>query len=407
MLKFCNNTTLQLLASFNANILDSKDKILQAAFYNISVNEDKFNNKENTLFELIRRHYNKNISKPVASFIGGPYHLTRHIGYFQGINYNIYTFGEIHDYKIDCPNKKYQTIEKYLEDLVDTTDVFIDIYFEFPAYREMEYNLKNMYGNSRLGKLFTKFLTCVQSLTRKSEMCKTSRTHYIDSRRLELIGTSEPNWLGMWILNNIRHYTEIEIQKTRVFVSENKLRILDIFKQFLDSDFNNFANYWISQLFKTSLVNKELNRSFLELKIVNFIVNKIRKEAYKLYTNKRVINNINYLILNIENIDKNYIKHLSDFDLDTVAINSIIMDAYTLARIFKEFNVSNHLIEPIKPQNIIIYAGDNHCENYREFFELIGLNLVEKSGEYYGNINKLKYKNCLDMRNINQPLFLE
>jgi len=97
-----------------------------------------------------------------------------------------------------------------------------------------------------------------------------------------------------------------------------------------------------------------------------------------------------------------------------ILINSVIVDCYTLCRIFKKFNLQpdnpqkrRSTDEPESPSNIIIYAGDLHCNRYRKFLKEIGFNLIADIGS-----TNLPVKNCIDMteRDIYgtwslQPLF--
>lgn len=419
MAQFCDKTTQELLSTFNPNILDSKDITTQAAYYDLA-NNKYYTKEDNILFQLIKRHYISKIYKPIVKYVGGPMYLTRHNGNINNTLYNIYLFGEMHAKVTDCPSnsKKNNTllIENYLEQLIDTTDVFLDIYFEFPGFHELKYNVsvdRMLHPDLRLGKLFTKFSTCIQTLTRKANICKTSRIHYIDARRLELLGTSDVNWLGIFILSNINRQDSFEISNVKNFISSNKKRIQDIFKSLLTNNIEEYKQFWILQIYQTDLVSKELSRSFLKKDIFNFIKSKVEIEAAKLYNNTTFYNFVSYLYNNINNVDKKYLQYLKNFDLFTVPINSLIVDTYTLSRIFKEFNIKNKLLQPVKPQNIIVYAGDAHCDAYRDFFDYIGLQKTEESGISYDDyINNQKYglgknimKNCLDMSNIKQPIF--
>jgi len=96
--------------------------------------------------------------------------------------------------------------------------------------------------------------------------------------------------------------------------------------------------------------------------------------------------------------------------LQILDFNTIIADAYLLARIFKTFRIDRKLRptdEPAEPHNVIIYAGNAHSQRYRTFLKYIGFILVQHSGKLdvddpYPNPNRT---NCVDMRKIKQPLF--
>ena len=72
--------------------------------------------------------------------------------------------------------------------------------------------------------------------------------------------------------------------------------------------------------------------------------------------------------------DLNLITYFEKMIMIVIAPNSRVPDAYTLARIFKKFKLNTDkpekkrvTDEPEESHNIIIYAGDNHCEIYRKF----------------------------------------
>jgi hypothetical protein len=95
---------------------------------------------------------------------------------------------------------------------------------------------------------------------------------------------------------------------------------------------------------------------------------------------------------------------------------TIFADAYLLARVFKNFNMSEMekkaykgaTDQPIHANNIIIYCGNTHANKYRNFLELIGFEEIEHAGDLtedpaYPIPNTPK--NCLDMKKIKQPFF--
>jgi hypothetical protein len=64
--------------------------------------------------------------------------------------------------------------------------------------------------------------------------------------------------------------------------------------------------------------------------------------------------------------------------------------------------------QPIRANNIIIYCGNNHANNYREFLLSIGFKEIDHSGDLTEDILKpipKTPKNCVDMRKIKQPFF--
>jgi len=96
---------------------------------------------------------------------------------------------------------------------------------------------------------------------------------------------------------------------------------------------------------------------------------------------------------------------LVQLSTDLAIINSVLVDVYTLARIFKKFQLNQTINarktdEPEEPHNIIIYAGDLHSQNIRRFLhEKLGF---EPISEWKGDPD---IDFCVDIRNFEQPFF--
>jgi hypothetical protein len=96
--------------------------------------------------------------------------------------------------------------------------------------------------------------------------------------------------------------------------------------------------------------------------------------------------------------------NMSSFFINIVAI---MADIYTLARIFKKFNLSKRGFkgaiygdQPADSHNIIIYGGDKHSQLYRRFFIYLNFDAVNHTGQSDNN-----YETCIDMEPIHQPFF--
>ena len=115
------------------------------------------------------------------------------------------------------------------------------------------------------------------------------------------------------------------------------------------------------------------------------------------------------------NLFNNIKKYLDEMKKMIVHYNALIIDAYVLARIFKKFNINSEdsrkrreTDEPEEPHNIIIYAGNGHSQVYRKFLT----NYLNFEDEGIGGSCLLNNEDipiqpryCVDMKNINQPLF--
>lgn len=407
----CNN----LVETFNANSIDklSNNMFISAVFYDLAKRYENTAN-DNTLFKLIRNHYSKYIRKPDVYYIGGPFHLTKHLSNTQ--NTTIYCFGERHSNIIDCPlGAQMLRIEDYMSYLLESTDAFIDFYIEIPIFEKDYYKRTDLMAEQRIQSLFQRFYRCIQKLTRKNRECKLSRIHYIDIRtsdstsdfgktilsRISLIGSNDPDNINMYslvyYLNKYRKdfgyfFNNIEIDNAQLNL-----------------------NYWIVKILEEPKLRKELERSYMNEQIYDYLVELTRNKFYE-YGHEFIANLVkktskyfnNYRgEFRENNININFARDIIDLGRVIGNIISVYIDGYCLARIFKEFKVENRLEQPVRPKNIVIYAEDRHVQNYRRFIERYAKFIkVEESGQYYEDVGMpVNPRYCVNMANIKQPFF--
>lgn len=401
-----------LLKTFNTNILNLENISTQTAFYSLSL-EYENTDKDNTLFKLIRNHYRNN--KPVINYIGGPY-ILQHL-YNKEYDINIYLFGEVHYSTIDCPtdvSKKIELVENYFSNLITNTDVFLDVYIEFlvPYTKEKYSGVPR--GDSRLTNLFKIYQKCIETITRKNKECQLSRIHYVDIRQQDGTDFSNLDEIS-WFITNVRSSitlikkdnNKINDTKIKQFYDTNYEKINKIFTKLTTKNQQEYVTFWKNTLLQNKYIKKEIEKSMFTYYINKYISDNLEKAA--LAEKQRII----YYINNIQN-NNDFANNLIQLFVILAGINSILMDGYTLSRIFKTFNVTEKLNQPKTPHNIIYYSGSKHTFNLYKFLLSVGFIKIEESGKLinnetgnfetnYQNINK--YSNCIDMENIKQPLF--
>jgi hypothetical protein len=141
---------------------------------------------------------------------------------------------------------------------------------------------------------------------------------------------------------------------------------------------------------------EEEGQGELANKIVKYLINKYEKSvnnsaiidlwrslmiAYDGYLNAkyRSLDDVHFLLDKLSQ-EFNKLMEITSFTITGV---SLLMDAYTLARIFRTYPGKNH----IDSSKTIIYAGDAHISTYVDFFEK---ELGSKFNKYDPNKDKLK-----------------
>jgi len=431
----------KLTTTYNTNILDSASDIIKEKFLLTSLTHRDGNEGKKVLMNLICNHFEKDI--PMPRFIGGPKNLTVH--HSKKYDKMIYIFGEYHSDIVDCdtrfgnestketwdkPNSKKMRVEYFLSEFIRTTDVFLDIFIEFPIVpkKEGKYHkdFKPFRYNFRMNKLLKNFQECLQRDSR-TEVCSLARIHYFDIRVLDkqgiLTGSTNidyfVNKLSI-ILEEFSFSPDSVIKKLKLFMEE------PIVKNFMNDylsqeDEQEFNRIWVQHMYNSYHITKEIERlkkydPKMKDKILHFfekeIIEKVMKQKNVLNANVKVILILNDNISSILS-DRLFVISFRNILISLAQIGAIYADLYTILRIFKTFNMSEMkekaykqaTDQPDKAHNIIIYAGDLHSQVYRKFLkEVLDFDKIEVAGkeEEQGGGEPMY---CIDMEPITQPLF--
>ena len=413
--------------------MNQKDKDFVRGVVNYSINMDD-DNCNKTLIILLYNYFN-NISKlPIVDYITGPFTLSYH--YIPSLNKKIYIFGEYHPFKNPCPDN-YMNIYDYLEKLFLNTPVFIDFYLEYDRkdvddeekyIQEYEFSKKYferytlhsfIQKHKIINYLRYKFIKCIHH--KKDTLCQSIRSHYIDMRpnhyrNHEYI--SELNEI-IYFFTNINYENTIE-KKVEFFnlvfsTEENRIMLKNVLT-YLSGE--NLDNYILEEILKHPKIKKEIEKVniFIRMKILNFfqftkIVSKDNLKNIKIINILKIIsanieNNRSDILYGFSNIFQKYLYVISTINALLIQIDILYVDIYTITRLFIQFDTSSKNKKhnsPSHQNNIIIYTGNYHSENYRNFF--ISLNDIAYNTFYTTRNDTKSENNCLDMRNVPQPFF--
>jgi hypothetical protein len=304
-----------------------------------------------------------------------------------------------------------------------TTDVFLDIYFEIISYKGGEYEYENSpYVPGRSNELFNKFRKCLQYNTRSDASCQLARVHYFDIRSNELYEKNKIIDI-LWFTKQIRLHINItnrEIACSSFRTGLKKYPEIIILLKELQKDKKIVCEFMEKQLEENPYIKKELDKIIdnpeLKMLILNFYKKLISEQVTQTHF---VLQPFILDLINYEKISNDVLfKAMNDINLFLMLIMSYFADVYLLARMFKNFDMSDmekkaykgSTDQPIHANNIIIYCGNLHAIKYREFLSSIGFNDIDHTGNLMETIlnqipNTNTPKNCLDMRKIKQPFF--
>lgn len=447
-----------MVKTYNASILDNFPTSLKLSLQEEAKQcvESKPNpNYHKSFFGLIKKKKNRNvlmrlinnyvrskqIKSPTIDFIGGPHTLTLH--WSAKYNKIIYIFGENHRNDV-CDYDNMMLVEDYLKNLFRRSSAFIDFFLEIEMFTKGKYDhhIFSTPALCRLSVLRRQNIKCIESGQRQENReCDNRRVHFddirdipVDSKGRLVININSTLALDT-DLSDFRKYAyektifyHKDEQNESILIKDKKYIIDTLNYVFMISYSSkatiDFIRYGSDETYKAfyekeiethELVNYELSKSTEERKIREFAEEEFEKMrndfiliTYKiaLYLIECSYENGRYDFYKLSDYD--YLKffgYILNFKYQLLLFNAILVDIYTLARMFKKFELNNtknirKTDEPEEPHNIIMYSGDAHSENVRRFLhEKLEFDLISESkGD-----PRLDF--CVDIRHFEQPFF--
>ena len=411
MLNKSNELCGILNETYNANFLKEYPNI-NNIFYDVrdmyEKSPEKFPNANKTFMSLINNLENPE-KQPIVDYITGPGYISKLIS--TKYNKVIYIFGE-NDHsnetgciqasktrQVDLYHKKHIGIEKYLLDLFKNSPVFIDFYVEFGIMLDRLEHISTTSGQT-LWDMLSQMKGCFGPLINRD--CPYNvRMHGTDARSVlsnkykssVLTKMSTDLMMDQVLSKRGKSYIEVDVFKK---IYKDQIKIMSKIKNKYD-----MINIMKEDIERNQVIMKELKRSILPKKqiIQFFLYTELDKTLTKIGYNPESVGKW-FKIL--ESGQKLPIGHKWPLETEWVsymitAMNAVIMDVYTAARMFKVFKVKENQHYPKEQHNIIYYAGSGHTIPMTSFLENIGFNLIEQSDD--------KVLSCVCMKGIKQPLF--
>lgn len=388
-----DNVCQYLTKYYDCNILSSLPEDIKKIVYNVS---KYFHDKDvgnPILLRLIKNHFD--VQKPVTEFISGPFSISCQ----QSKKYNkkIYIFGEMHERGYCEPTEtgsnKVVSIENYLEQLFEHTDVFIDFYIEFGL---STVNTQQYYDNDDNRWKIFKYLH-----SREKYEHKLFRAHYVDIRQILDKDRRYSNKITSFFVHvmsalNTRSSRKMH-KKDKKYIKEIRDFVInsDIFYNLLQTK-EDIIIFFRNEIMNDKYFKKEVDRSYIKEDLCRFVdisLLNLFDELNVIDAMKKISHDINFFTTY-----ENLFDTLDHLTYIVLVLHSCILDIYTLSRIFKKFKTSDSENRPDEPCNIIIYLGDHHSKNIRYFLNSIGFDTTDETCPE-------KTTTCVDMRNIRQPFF--
>lgn len=398
MLQDTNKICKQLHKTYNAHVINKKSKIGKM-FLNTAKN---YNKTDKTLVNLINNLSTPATNHTIVDYISGPGYIQK----YQSKKYNktIYLFGENdHNTSTSCKtnninlkNKTSSEVYDYLLDLFKHSPVFIDFYIELGIMLDDLESYASQHQT--LQKMFFKMKGCFGPLDKRD--CQYNvRMHGVDSRSVisKKYTNSPLAELSMTLMmqNVISKHTKGEKNWITLEDFKKKFKnMIDVFSKVRNVE--DLVKIVKNEVKNNKLIAKEMKKSSLpHKKYLDFFITKKIPETINQYINNGPIFTGTWF-----SALKNQDNWPAGLDITSLVITiciSTMMDVYAASRMFKTFNVKKEEQYPVEASNIVYYAGTGHTNPMGEFLTELGFIKIEDSGE--------KYASCVDMREIQQPMF--
>ena len=372
---------------------------------------------------------------PPVKLISGPITLTKHIGVLDGTVRQVYIFGDEHIKKSTCPEAP--SIQRIIEEtLLSCSDLPIDIYLEIP-YKGSRIAPVSGQHDTWLNEVHMAFEACMQPIKTGRESTSTcrfpnARFHYVDIRPF---GKISP----------VHEPLTIILQDA----SAEPFDIANAMSDLWDWMYGAFLEEWKSSG-KTGIPPASLIRDLI--REPDWVVDKVNKQMQFVkneYTREMVARGLSTRVVDLSLAAQGYyellrilttrqkddedptkyedgeykrylrladeIRKMPVTQLNAVLISSInqflTMDLYAMFRMLRTFPAARVAPSAV---NLLIFAGEKHCMNYRRVYESLGLKLIKEArsegyilaGSQPPRIDDAGFQ-CLKVGDWPQPFFLK
>lgn len=323
---------------------------------------------------------------PTPKYISGPVSFTKHTRIKNGETFYVYVIGDDHGLSGNCADwnddlqrnnlgspydllqENHFTIDDFLQDVVEKSPVFLDVFLEEPFEGWDSKSAIDCFLSRTCNRLDVYLPTRDRGRIVEQDNV---RIHAIDIRNRDVSGLNQfcghgqiqqaltnPNFgpedLPHGFLDIVTKIAQLgekfvfpEIVGDTSYDRNTKI-IEDFIKTYVISegtkvkkDYEKLLPYHQHKIIETITMNQRIR---------NLIIDFIRSSIYNLQGYNNDVYGIDDLYIDICN--------------SSFYINALAMDIYTISRMFKRFKEGGGIVFP---HNSIIYVGDDHAENCRDF----------------------------------------
>lgn len=335
---------------------------------------------------------------PVANRISGPAAVTQH--WSAPLEKMVYVFGELHGHEDACKPRA-TSIHDYLRKLAITTGAFIDLYLETTL--DDRSDLFQWFLPNYISKVRGSFAKCIRPKDRHAERCRLLRVHYVDTRQKK---QEENNVLSLFSLM-------LRYDARGFFLPGDKKEIMEVLPYLIGKRSPSYIReqYKRETVKEMSRVYPNRMRSAIKRYAKELVGEALKEHGREMSDAAEVLQEA----LHRRRPSKVVKDAMYELYAELVPVLSPMVDVYTLARMFKRFDVSKRpgsgstgmlwwkkpvegWGQPVEPHSIVYYAGNNHANRVRAFLGNTGFETI-------GQGEQLSTR-CVSMGSVTQPMFV-
>lgn len=300
----------------------------------------------------------------------------------------IYIFGENHYPINNCSNdQKGMKVLDFIKINIENIPKFMDFFTETTYLSKGDIYKRNKDETLTLYKFEERYYNCLYP---NKDLCDfpNVRFHNTDIRR-----PFEKN--RPFIL----HFFDLIYHIQKEYDNKDKLEYyLESYKNYINQSKNDESFKEYKNINDLKGLIKLVEKIYPIKKIAKQLKNSQIKETLTKYSQNELLK-LNYRFMNFNFINKFMTdkRLLDNIVITNLRFESIFMDVYLMARVFRSFDQIEYK-NSRDPQNIIIYVGDAHAENYRKI-----LDQLKFKREF--NTRAKEHEFCINISKLKQPLF--
>ena len=298
-------------------------------------------------------------------------------------NIKVTLIEDMHNREFNCPKeeKNILSVNNFIENQIATSTDFVDLFLEVPYISTSKGDIRRV-SSSYIADVHEDLTNCFEW---SKKMCEypNLRSHYVDLRTMDM---------DYEYFNFERYIVNIEFD---LYSSKDTFNIFKNNKSLAQTlkTKDSFQKY-IHKIIRKSKIQKQINnivdagiKEIVERTIDTWIYNPTDKNIVWEYMTWKYI---------LTALKENNREKIENIYYSLASYSGILMDAYTIARMFRKYSKTPNVYSGVA-KNMIIFAGGQHTQRYIDVLKQIGMENSFGTGRTFNN--------CVNIKKMKKHIF--